>query len=332
MQERENALNNCLITVLDAQPYFLTALAGDASFRKYYRLSYENKSRIVMDAPPDKETLDSFIQIAALLNDNKIRAPIVHAHNSQAGFAILDDFGDNLLLHKLSSLSQDSSPTVNYQHILDLYSLAITKLVQMQLCNSVALPMFDKNFTLQEMLLFKEWFVNAYLGLSLSIEEESLISKALEYISEEVDKQPKVFIHRDYHSRNIMLIENDKDLGIIDFQDAMQGPLTYDLVSLLKDCYIKWPRSLVLSCVSQFYELSSLAQQQPLEVFIKAFDLCGLQRHLKVLGIFCRLYLRDNKAGYLKDLPLTLFYVLTCLENYPELADFSRFIKKRCIP
>lgn len=322
MHARENALKEWLLKTIPSNDFLLTPLAGDASFRRYFRLQYNGLSQIVMDAPPGKEDILPFVQIARTLAKAEVHTPEIVAMDQHLGFLILSDFGDQLLLGKLQNDTADS-----------YYHQAINTLFHIQKCSfsEPELPVFDKNFMLKEMNLCSDWFFDKYLSLDLQKEENHLVNKTMEWVAEEVAQQPLVFIHRDYHSRNLMLIDNQNPavLGVIDFQDAMAGPFTYDLVSLLKDCYISWPREKVLEWVNYFHEHSSLAQKYPLPDFIKAFDLCGLQRHLKVLGIFCRLYLRDHKSGYLADLPLTLKYVHECTETYPELHPFFHFLQKR---
>jgi hypothetical protein len=242
--------------------------------------------------------------------------------DKEQGFLLLSDLGDQLLLDKLQA------ETVN-----GYYHDAINTLFKIQECSisDPKLPSFDEAFMLKEMNLCPEWFFKAYLGLNLEEDEIKLVQTNLKWIATEVSQQPMVFIHRDYHSRNLMLVSNKgkADLGVIDFQDAMRGPLTYDLASLLKDCYISWPREQVLEWVTFFHRKSILASNYSLAEFIRAFDLCGLQRHLKVLGVFCRLYLRDNKSGYLGNLPLTLSYVLECCTLYEELHALLHFFQNR---
>jgi aminoglycoside/choline kinase family phosphotransferase len=322
MHERESALKEWLIDTIKHKDFTLTALAGDASFRRYFRLHCDGSTWIVMDAPPEKEDLGPFVHVAKTLANAKVCTPEILAINKKQGFLLLSDFGDQLLLNKLHA------ETVN-----SYYHDAIGTLFKIQKCSieDPTLPSFDRAFMLKEMNLCPEWFFKAYLSLDLNQEEQRLVQKAMNWIAIEVSQQPLTFIHRDYHSRNLMLIDKPKEstLGVIDFQDAMRGPLTYDLVSLLKDCYISWPREQVLEWVAFFHARSELASRYSLVEFIRAFDLCGLQRHLKVLGIFCRLYLRDNKAGYLANLPLTLKYVLECSEIYEELHPFFHFLQKR---
>ena len=322
MHERENALKEWLEKTIKQENFVLTPLAGDASFRRYFRIYYNGISQVVMDAPPGKEDLQPFIHIAKVLSETGVCTPLIRALDLEQGFLLLSDFGDQLLL---SALNTD---TVDHY-----YQNAIDTIIVMQRCPIAdpLLPSFDKAFMLKEMGLCSEWFFKAYLALDISEKEQGLIQNTTDWIATEVAQQPLVFIHRDYHSRNIMLVNEGqkRSLGVIDFQDAMRGPLTYDLVSLLKDCYISWPREAVLKWVKYFYEHNALAKHYTLAEFIRAFDLCGVQRHLKVLGVFCRLYLRDGKSGYLADLPLVLHYVLECSECYEELHPLFHFLQNK---
>ena len=321
MQTRQNELNNWLKSLLGEMPFTITPLAGDASFRRYFRLQYGEFTRVIMDAPPDKESIVSFLDIGRQLAENSLHTPRVYATDEALGFILLEDLGDQLLLRALSL--NTANP---------LYCAAMTTLLQVQQCPTTnpPLPIFDKAFMLKEMALFREWFLEAYLELELNAHEEALLNKTFDWLATTIAAQPQVFIHRDYHSRNLILISDKKpnDIGVIDFQDAMQGPFTYDLVSLLKDCYIQWPRVKVIEWLTYFYHHMPQTHGYSLEMFIRAFDLCGLQRHLKVLGVFCRLHLRDNKPTYLQDLPLTFNYLTACLESYSELQPLYQFIQK----
>lgn len=323
MPYRQNALNKWLEQLPDVAPFTLTPLAGDASFRRYYRLNCRDTSYIVMDAPPEKETMRPFIAVAELLRSNDIRTPKIFAWDESSGFALLEDFGDGLLLNQLTSATTDN-----------LYQSAINTLIHMQQCptsSSYPLPCFDTAFILGELSIFKQWFLQSWLKLQLDKHEEQLLEHTFNWLASNIVNQPGVFIHRDYHSRNIMIARESHDprLAIIDFQDAMHGPFTYDLVSLLKDCYIQWPRDDVMRWLGYFHEQSPNTRQWSLPFFIRAFDICGIQRHLKVLGVFSRLSLRDNKHHYLNDLPLTLHYVLAALEDYEELQPFYQFMQQR---
>lgn len=323
MDKRENALRNWLKQLLPSEEFSLNPLAGDASFRRYFRMSQPDVTRIIMDAPPDKETVQPFLQVAHLLNKIGITIPQIHAYDQMQGFVMLDDLGDTLLLQSLDTRNADM-----------LYSYALKMLIQMQTSspNDIErLPVFDKKYILQELSLFHHWFLQIYLNIQLSPQEEQLIADTFEQLATAIIKQPQTFMHRDYHSRNIMLITDKPTpvLGLIDFQDAMQGPVSYDLVSLLKDCYIQWPPERINRWITSFYEQAPQAQQVSLEQFKCDFDFCGLQRHLKVLGIFSRLYLRDEKANYLQNLPLTLHYVMACLECYDSFKPFYQFMQEK---
>jgi aminoglycoside/choline kinase family phosphotransferase len=319
MHKRQTELNQWLVQILGNTPHTLTPLAGDASFRRYFRLKYDNVTRVVMDAPPEKESIHAFIYVAHQLKAIGVHAPELFAVDETLGFIILEDLGDNLLLGAITKDNAD-----------DLYTQAMLTLLTMQPC-SATLPMFDKAFMRQELAVFEHWFLQEALKLELTMEEKDLIETSFDWLTSQIALQPQTFIHRDYHSRNLLVIDKDA-MGVIDFQDAMRGPFTYDLVSLLKDCYVQWPREQVLSWLTYFYTHLPNTNSWTLPEFTQAFDLCGLQRHLKVLGVFCRLHLRDNKTGYLRDLPLTFQYVTDCLENTPELQVFYQFMQDRVAP
>lgn len=318
MQIRQNALMCWLKTILGETPFTVTPLAGDASFRRYFRLHADGITRVIMDAPPGKETLAPFVNIAHLLKNNGILTPIIHAVDYSQGFALLEDFGDDLLLGALSNDTADR-----------LYPLALDTLIQIQKTpiTNTLLPAFDKNFMLGELNVFCEWFLGSYLNIALNDEDRLLLENTFNWLSTQIATQPQVVIHRDYHSRNLII--TDDALGVIDFQDAMHGPITYDLVSLLKDCYIQWPNEKIAQWLAYFHQSLPPATRGSLAEFARAFDLCGLQRHLKVLGVFCRLHLRDNKPAYLNDLPLTFHYTIACLENYEELRPFYLFMQQK---
>lgn len=321
MHARENALNDWVGTALNNPHVIITPLTGDASFRRYWRAISEGQSYILMDAPPEKESISAFIHIDEALRAINVHAPKIHAYHEPEGFMILEDFGDEVLLNTLSVQNVDA------RYIEAMQTLAI-----IQTCkpHHYTLPLFDNQHMMQEMSLFREWFWTTYLKLTLNAQESECIENAFQWLGQELSQLPQVFIHRDYHSRNLMCIHGSKTntLGVLDFQDAMLGPIGYDLVSLLRDCYIAWPEEQVEHWLSYFYHLSSPPGINALQ-FMRAFDLCGIQRHLKVLGIFSRLYLRDGKAGYLKDLPLTLQYMLSALKKYPELAPFYELVQSK---
>ncbi|HVT61947.1 MAG TPA: phosphotransferase [Legionellaceae bacterium] len=350
MQTRENALHQWLKTLYPDSNYTLTSLAGDASFRRYYRLQDEEISRVIMDAPPDKLSLTPFVQIGKLLTETGLITPQIYALDHQQGFAVLEDFGTLLFSEALEKAAHFNSINLFEQNEVhrdpngstpisqmtpnQLYTHAITVLHQMQsTANLSQLAIFNQAFMLQELNLFSDWFLNKHLGISLTNQEQMLINDTFYFLTQEIETQPQVLIHRDYHSRNIMLLPKTQNttpsLGIIDFQDAMLGPLTYDLVSLLKDCYIQLSQKQIHLWLQFFYDHSSLAQIYAFSDFQRAFDWCGLQRHLRILGTFCRLHLRDGKSNYLKDLPLTYHYVITCVKTYPEFHHFARWLEEK---
>jgi aminoglycoside/choline kinase family phosphotransferase len=317
MQIRENALNNWLENIIGHVSFKITPVAGDASFRKYFRLHLENgHTKIIMDAPPSRENILPFINIAKLLVSHGIHAPTIYAYDQELGFVLLEDLSDSLLLSQLIVDNSDN-----------LAKLAVDTLLQMQTIDASALPKFDKEFILTELGIFREWFVLAWLNISLTDAEELLLNNVFDWLAEQIIQQPQVFIHRDYHSRNLIVTQVD-DLSVIDFQDAMLGPISYDLVSLLKDCYIQWPEAKLQQWLSYFYNRAQIDNISLVD-FTRFFELCGIQRHLKVLGVFCRLSLRDNKPDYLHSLPLIFNYLKPCLEKYPELGAFYLFMQTR---
>lgn len=319
MQNRQSALNEWLKIQFPHLHFTITPLTGDASFRRYFRLHQENHTRIVMDAPPDKESLSAFIHIGQALSTAGICTPQIFAADETLGFALLDDLGDLLFLNALPK----SNPDI-------LYRAAIQTLLKIQQCETtdLQLPVFDNNKLYEELCLFHDWFLQKYLNITLTSTEEQLITDTFNYLINHMLHQPQVFVHRDYHSRNIM-IKDELKLAVIDFQDAVTGPFTYDLVSLLKDCYIQWPPEQLLNWLTYFYDNCPLKHNYTLDEFKQAFDICGLQRHLKVLGIFCRLHLRDNKSNYLNDLPLVFHYVMAYLESSDTLQDFYQLMRNK---
>lgn len=317
MQTRQSALYNWLRLKLETPEFSLTPLAGDASFRHYYRIELSGIRYILMDAPPDKEQITSFIDIDKKLKSVSVHVPTLYAIDEQQGFILLEDFGDELFFNHLNPKTADT-----------LYPLALNTLSQIQTCPAQSLPCFNKSHMLQEMDLFREWFLKVYLQLELSPNENALLTQIFTFLAECISEQPHTFIHRDYHSRNLMILE-DMTLGVIDFQDAMHGPFTYDLVSLLKDCYIQWPGEKISVWLNYFYNQLEDNHHWSLAEFTHGFDMCGLQRHIKVLGIFCRLNFRDQKAQYLAHIPLIISYLMSCLEKHPELQLFYEWMQTK---
>ena len=295
--------------------YTVEVASVDASFRKYYRLSYSNKTFILMDSSLEKESLKPFIQASEKLLHVRVNVPEILETNLIDGYLILNDFGSTNLLDVL-----------NIDNFKKYYSKVIDTIILMQNADVENLPLYDKKFLHTEMNLMSEWYIEKLLHVSLDNSQKKLIQDTLESISDIVLKQPQgIFVHRDFHSRNIMITPQNK-LGIIDYQDAMSGAVTYDLVSLLKDCYIKFDREDIIKLALEFRDKRGLHVSD--EEFVKWFDFMGLQRHIKVLGIFSRLYLRDAKDGYLKDIPLTLHYVLDTAKRYENTEKLANLLEK----
>jgi len=305
----------------------ITAASVDASFRRYFRVHRGGGTQIVMDAPPQHETLDSYLQVARLLAGTGVNVPAVLAVDAEQGFVLLGDLG---MLQYLDALAQGADPE-------PLYSDAIDALLRLQALGTEAaadLPLYDRELLRREMELFPEWFVVRHLGLEPDADEWRAIGSAFDWLCDQALAQPVVLVHRDYHSRNLMVCPG-RNPGIVDFQDAVRGPITYDLVSLLKDCYVVWPRAQLADWLDRYragaaqLELDVGANR---DVFLRWFDLMGLQRHIKVLGIFARLWYRDGKPGYLGDLPRVLDYTLAITGAEPALAGFDEFLRRRVVP
>lgn len=301
----------------------ISPASADASFRRYFRSRDENsgQSYIVMDAPPDKEDCAPFLRVTKILRAAGVNAPEIFAENTEQGFLLLADLGDQPYLNHL-----------NERHAETLYRDAISALVRMQNIKPEAmreLPAYDEPRLRNEMQLFEDWYLNRHLDVQLDTQQKNNLNTLFDLLIASALEQPQVFVHRDYHSRNLMLTQHDNP-GVIDYQDAVVGPCSYDLVSLLKDCYIEWPREKVEHWLHDYFLKSSVVQQYelPLPQFIQWFDFMGIQRHLKVLGIFARLNYRDGKAQYLNDLPLTLKYVLDACARYEELEPLQQLLEQ----
>jgi aminoglycoside/choline kinase family phosphotransferase len=302
-------LEDWLNSIPDEKLTNVRPASADASFRRYFRVSSENtgKTFIVMDAPPDKEDCRPFIHITGLLRSVNVNAPAIITMDLEKGFLLLDDLGDRQYLDYLDQQNSDR-----------LYTDALESLVNMQRIED-DLPPYDRQKLLDEMGLFEPWYLNRHLGIELDAAQKSTLEAVFQLLIDSALEQPRVFVHRDYHSRNLMLVD-DNNPGVIDYQDAVIGPVTYDLVSLFKDCYIEWPRDTVENWLDQYLQHTAVVIPVNRSRFIRWFDLMGVQRHLKVLGIFARLNYRDGKSQYLHDLPLTLKYVVDACKQYEELS------------
>jgi N-acetylmuramate 1-kinase len=299
----------------------------DASFRRYFRVTRDADTYIAMDAPPEKENLEPFLKVARILLGIGLNAPVVLAQDRKRGFLLLSDLGKRQYLDELEAEGAAQR----------LYADALGALSAMQLADRATmggLPRYDRALLMREMQLMPEWFLERHLGLQISAAERGMLNRVFEALAHSALGQPATFVHRDYHSRNL-LVTADNNPGILDFQDAVAGPVTYDLVSLLKDCYIAWPAPRVRTWALEYREKLlaggfALGASEP--EFIRWFDLVGLQRHIKVLGIFARLNYRDGKRQYLEDLPRVLRYTQDAAGEYAETAEFAEFIARRIEP
>ncbi len=291
----------------------LEPVAADASFRKYYRLTSTIHSGIVMDASLQKESVVPFIDIEHRLYEAGVRVAKINTFNLEEGFIFMEDLGN---VHLADVIEDDFEL---------YYGKAIESLIKMQNVDTEGLPAYDKEFLRFEMDLMKEWYLEKHLGLTLDKIQLMTLDTALETITSEVLAQPQgVFVHRDYHSRNLMFGCTD-DLVVIDFQDARVGAVTYDLVSLLRDVYVELHPRDVERMALHFRDMKGLDVDD--ETFMRWFDFMGLQRHIKILGVFARLALRDGKEGYLNDIPLTLKYVVDVASKYAELSGLVSLLK-----
>jgi aminoglycoside/choline kinase family phosphotransferase len=316
---------------LKMRPERVEPASADASFRRYFRAFHNGTTLVVMDAPPGKEDVRPYLKVTRLLESLGAHVPHVHEADIERGLLLLEDLGGT---HYLSRFNVGENPD-------RLYGDALRVLADIQVRGGAAaseLAPYDREPLARELALMPEWFLTRHLALDLSAAETQTISGAFEFLIREALMQPAVFVHRDFHSRNLMVVD-DRNPGIIDFQDALRGPIGYDLVSLLKDCYISWPRERVVSWVAGYRALLRSLGDVGMRLsggsdaeFLRWFDLIGAQRHIKVLGVFARLWYRDGKAGYLRDLPLTLEYVRDTCTRYAELGELSRFLEARVVP
>jgi aminoglycoside/choline kinase family phosphotransferase len=300
-------------------PESLRPASADASFRRYFRADTKSGcTLIVMDAPPPQEDVRPFIHVAKLFGATGVSVPEVLAEESVHGFLLLSDLGSTTYLHHLDA-----------DRAHNLYLDAIDALILLQAQSQPGvLPEYDRALLHRELMLFPDWYIGKHLGQTLSAEQTGELHKVFDLLLANNLAQPKVYVHRDYHSRNLMVLERGNP-GILDFQDAVYGPITYDLVSLLRDAYIRWDEELVLDWAIRYWErarAAGLPVQNDVDSFYRDFEYMGLQRHLKVLGIFARLYHRDGKDAYLKDMPLVMEYTRKAAARYRELIPLLRLL------
>jgi aminoglycoside/choline kinase family phosphotransferase len=327
---RLDQLTHWLAQELQRPAARIEVASADASFRRYFRAFFaDGSTAVLMDAPPDREDIGPYLRVAGLLAGTGVHVPRVDAVDPGRGFVMMEDLGSTPYLALLS----------RGERVDELYGEALDALCAIQVRGHDAageLPPYDAAVLQREMALMPEWFCRRHLGLDMTTEDDELLRAAFDVLEREALAQPRVFVHRDFHSRNLMVLPSGGP-GVIDFQDALAGPVGYDAVSLLKDCYVSWPRARVESWLRSFRARLVAAGQRvgagaTEREFLRWFDFIGVQRHVKVLGIFARLWWRDGKAGYLDDLPLTLDYVLDAAARHPELAPLRAWLARRAAP
>lgn len=322
--QREQLIQAWLLKLFPEQEVSTEFLAGDASFRRYARIKVADRSYMLMDAPPEQEDCTPFIRVAAYLDQHGARVPHIVAKDLVQGFLLLEDFGDQLL-----------STVLNEETVDAHYAQAFAQIIQLQTitADSTVFPEYSEEKLLQEMRLFEEWMFPS-LGIVMTSDVQKMLDVSYQWIIDNLKQQPQVIVHRDYHSRNLMLLTDEKDLGIIDFQDAVLGADTYDLISIIRDAYVQWQPERVQAWIELFYFMlpETARENRDLNQFKHDVEVMSIQRHLKILGIFVRLYVRDAKSGYLKDLPRVMWYLRQELAAISELAALRNFIEQEVMP
>ena len=318
--DRTNLIENWLKNQLD-ESYTIEPASSDASFRRYFRVFGSDATYVLMDAPPEKESINDFIKISELLINAGLEAPKVLSFSEKLGLILMSDLGQDTFLDKLSD-----------KNVNHLYGLARSSLISMQKkIESTNIKPYSSQLLTKEMNFFPDWYLFKYKNFKLEAEEFIYLKQVFKLIAEHIDSQPKYFVHRDYHSRNLMYPMESGTPGILDFQDAVHGPVSYDLVSLLKDAYIEWDEDVILDQVARYWEEAKkvrLISNSDFSDFYKQFEFTGVQRHLKILGIFSRLSIRDKKNQYLENIPLIEKYLLSTTERYKELHLLRKILDK----
>lgn len=319
---RQQKLGEWLVATLQRTDFRLTTASADASFRRYFRVHLiaengDEETLIAMDAPPPQENCEPFVRVAKLFSEAGMHVPSVIAQDLTQGFLLLSDLGD---VTYLSKLNQETASA--------LYHDANMALIKLQLASQPnVLPDYDAELLTREMQLFPDWYINKHLNLTLSEKQKAALQQTFEVLNNNILAQGKVYVHRDYHARNLMVCDDNP--GVLDFQDAVYGPITYDLVSLLKDAYISWEEEQIIDWCVRYWQAARKAElpvPDDFSEFYRDFEYMGAQRHIKVLGIFARLYHRDGKDGYLKDMPLVMAYLRKVCERYIELKPMLRLL------
>ena len=321
--QREQLIQIWLKATLQSDQFKMNFLAGDASFRRYARITLQDKSYMLMDAPPEKEDCTPFVHIDEFFDQHGVRVPHIIAKDLEHGFLLLEDFGDVVL-----------STLLNDRTVDEYYAQSFKQLIALQQIDGQAhLPAYSYEKLMTEMHLLTEWMLPS-LKIQATEQQLETIEQAFDFLAIEALSQPQVIVHRDFHSRNLMKIENEQELGVIDFQDAVIGADTYDLISITREAYVQWNAERVYQWFEVFYNLlpASAKQNRSFEQFKRDADLMAIQRHIKILGIFVRLFERDGKSGYLKDLPRVMWYLLQESQGYDELNEFMHFIRDVVMP
>lgn len=322
MDERLKKLESWLQARLNIASVTLAPASSDASFRRYFRVWHKGMTFVAMDAPPEREDVARFVRLAKALGAAGLNVPQVFEEDYELGFLLLSDLGTQSYLSALTATSADA-----------LYSDAISALLRLQKSSGAAppLPSYDRALLTRELGIFPQWYIERHLSIDLADSERAMLDATFQTLIASALEQPVVWVHRDYHSRNLMVTERDNP-GVLDFQDAVLGPITYDLVSLLRDCYINWPRDQVQTWVASYLaraRAGGLLGETADAQFMRWFDFMGVQRHLKAIGIFARLQHRDGKPGYLADIPRTLAYVNEVCAQHAELKELGSWLASR---
>lgn len=320
IQQQHDFLN----TALSAQAFRLEALPADASFRRYFRVTTEQQCYLLMDAPPALEACHGFVAIAEDFRAHGVKTPRIYAQDLNEGLLLLEDFGDELLSQQLLRPQLTPEAATAFYHAC---FEPLLKIQQIQAIDQWALPVFDQDLLMQELANCREWFLEKFLTLTIDPALNACLLETFTLLQQDLQQHPQVCVHRDFHSRNLMILP-DGAIGVLDFQDAVTGSISYDLVSLLRDCYVSWPLAQVHAWVADFYARLPQKATFSLAQFQQWFDWQGLQRHLKCLFIFSRKWLRDGSKNYLQDLVTTFQYVETVVYHYPAFQGIAAYLPR----
>lgn len=322
--QRQQQLTDWLTSLYPNETFILTPASADASFRRYFRATFADRTYVVMDAPPQQEDCQPFLHVGKLFEQAGTHVPHVYAQDLAQGFLLLSDLGNTTYLQALNSGASAKQ----------LYGAATDALIKIQLASKAEqLPAYDEALLRRELNLFPEWYISTHLGLTLSTAQQAKLEEVFARILANNLAQPCVYVHRDYHSRNLMVAAPNP--GILDFQDAVYGPITYDLASLFKDAYLHWEEEEIMDWLIRYWEKArkaGLPVREDFGEFYQDYEIMGVQRHIKVLGIFARLYHRDGKDGYLEDMPLVFDYLHRACARYIDLKPLLNILDELVPP